>query len=68
MSEDVGSASSLINAVHTILGSAGMALGSLAWGNMIHGLGLIMVGATLTVIVIWGVFLQSKITIKGLKE
>lgn len=68
VSEDVGSASSLINAVHTILGSAGMALGSLAWGNMIHGLGLIMVGATLTVIVIWGVFLQSKITIKGLKE
>lgn len=65
-SEDIGSASSLINAVHTILGSAGMAMGSLAWGNMVHGLGIIMISCSLTAIGVWLILLKSKCAIKGL--
>jgi DHA1 family bicyclomycin/chloramphenicol resistance-like MFS transporter len=65
-SEDIGSASSLINVVHTILGSIGMALGSLAWSNMVHGLGIIMISASIIVIFIWIILIRSKVTIKGL--
>ncbi|MFT4005130.1 MAG: Bcr/CflA family efflux MFS transporter [Lacrimispora sp.] len=65
-SEDIGSASSLINAVHTILGSIGMVLSSLAWSNMIHGLGIIMIIMTIIAIFIWTILLRSKVTIKGL--
>lgn len=65
-SEDIGSASSLINAVHTILGSAGMAMGSLAWGNMVHGLGIIMISCSLAAIGVWLILLKSKCAIKGL--
>lgn len=67
-SEDIGSASSLINAVHTILGSVGMALGSLAWSNMVHGLGIIIILSTLSSILAWVIFLRSKVVVKGLKE
>lgn len=67
-SEDIGSASSLINAVHTILGSVGMMLSSLAWGNMIHGLGIIMLLSAAVAIAIWVIFLRSKVTVMGLKE
>jgi DHA1 family bicyclomycin/chloramphenicol resistance-like MFS transporter len=66
--EDIGSASSLINAGHTILGSVGMALGSFAWSNMVHGLGMIMIVSTLVAIIVWGIFLHTKVIIKGLKE
>lgn len=65
-SEDIGSASSLINAVQTILGSAGMAMGSLAWGNMVHGLGIIMISYSLAAIGVWLLLLKSKCSIKGL--
>jgi DHA1 family bicyclomycin/chloramphenicol resistance-like MFS transporter len=65
-SEDIGSASSLINAVHTILGSIGMALGSLAWVNMVHGLGIIMISCSLAAIGVWLILLRSKCAIKGL--
>lgn len=65
-SEDIGSASSLINAVHTILGSIGMALGSLTWSNMVHGLGIIIISSTVIAIFIWIVLLHSKVKIKGL--
>ena len=36
---DIGSASSLINAVNTVFGSLGMMLGALNWSNFIEGLG-----------------------------
>ena len=65
--EDIGSASSLINAVQTILGSVGMALGSLRWSNMIHGLGIIIISATLIAVLVWVILLRSKVTVKGLK-
>lgn len=64
--EDIGSASSLINAVQTILGSIGMALGSLAWTNMIHGLGIIIISSTLIAILVWIILIHSTIKIKGL--
>ncbi|WP_099466660.1 multidrug effflux MFS transporter [Konateibacter massiliensis] len=67
-SGDIGSASSLINAIHTILGSAGMALGSLAWSNMVHGLGIIMISSSVIAIAVWVIFLKSKLVVKGLKE
>ena len=67
-SEDIGSASSLINAVHTILGSIGMALGSLAWNNLTHGLGMIMISFSIIAILVWIILLRSKISIKGLLE
>ena len=38
---DIGSASSLINAVNTVFGSLGMMLGALNWSNFIEGLGII---------------------------
>ncbi|MDS0526105.1 multidrug effflux MFS transporter [Clostridium sp. SHJSY1] len=64
--EDIGSASSLINAIQTILGSIGMALGSLAWNNMIHGLGIIMILSTIVATIVWVILLNSKIELKGL--
>ncbi|MDF2986246.1 MAG: rane protein [Eubacterium sp.] len=64
--DDIGSASSLINAVHTILGSIGMALGSLAWNNMIHGLGIIIIASVLAAVFVWILLLRSKVTVKGL--
>lgn len=64
--EDIGSASSLINAVHTIMGSVGMGLSSLAWNNLIHGLGIIMILATIIVILVWIILLHSKVKLKGL--
>lgn len=65
-SDDIGAASSLINAVHTILGSIGMALGSLSFANILHGLGIIMIACTGTAILVWVVLLQSKTEVKGL--
>ncbi len=67
-SENIGSASSLINAVHTVLGSMGMVLSSLPWGNLIYGLGMIMVSASLVAVAVWIILLRSKVTIVGLKE
>lgn len=65
-SEDIGSASSLINAVHTILGSIGMLLGSLAWSNIVHGLGIIMLAASVIATIIFVLLLRSSFKIKGL--
>ena len=51
--ENVGTASSVINFVPTLFGSAGMMLGTLPWGNFINGLGLIMSTATALSITLW---------------
>ena len=64
--EDTGSASSLINAVQTILGCIGMALGSLAWSNMIHGLGIIMISSVVIAGLVWIIMLRRNIAVKGL--
>lgn len=52
-SGDIGTASALINFVPTLLGSAGMALSTLPWGNFITGLGIIMAGALAGSLSIW---------------
>ena len=52
-SGDIGTASALINFVPTLLGSAGMALSTLPWGNFITGLGIIMTGALAGSLSIW---------------
>ncbi|WP_298590923.1 hypothetical protein [uncultured Megasphaera sp.] len=51
--EDIGTASSLINFVPTLLGSLGMALSTLPWGNLITGLGSIMAGALFSALLLW---------------
>lgn len=47
---DIGSASSLINAVNTVFGSLGMMLGALNWSNFIEGLGIITAVCVLSLI------------------
>lgn len=44
--ENAGSAASMINFVPTLLGSVGMALGTLPWGDFITGLGVIILAST----------------------
>lgn len=65
--EDVGSASSLINAVHTILGSIGMAIGTLGWNNLIDGLGIIIISSVSLSIIMWIFLMRSKVRVIGLK-
>lgn len=48
--ENAGTASSMINFVHTLFGSVGMMLGTLPWENFVVGLALIMLGATMLAI------------------
>ncbi|WP_371362821.1 Bicyclomycin resistance protein [Sporomusa rhizae] len=65
--EDVGSASSLINAVHTILGSIGMAIGTLGWNNLIDGLGIIIISSVSLSIIMWIFLMRSRVRVIGLK-
>lgn len=50
---DVGSASSMINCVHTLFGVAGMALIMLPFPNYIVGLGVLMVASMTAAILAW---------------
>lgn len=58
--ENVGTASSIINFVPTLFGSLGMMLGTLPWGNFIHGLGIIITTATILSILLWILIRQKK--------
>lgn len=51
--DNVGTASSIINFIPTLFGSAGMMLGTLPWGNFINGLGIIITTATGLSIMLW---------------
>ena len=57
--ENIGTASSVINFVQTLLGSIGMMLGTLPWGDFIQGLAIIMFVALALAIGLWR-FLPSK--------
>ena len=57
--ENIGTASSVINFVQTLLGSIGMMLGTLPWGDFIQGLAIIMFVALGLAIGLWR-FLPSK--------
>lgn len=63
---DIGSASSLINAVNTVFGSLGMMLGALNWSNFIEGLGIITAVCVTLVIAGWLALLHFKIRVEGL--
>ena len=51
--ENAGTASSVINFVHTLFGSLGMMLGTMPWADFASGLGIIMLVCTL---LSWGLF------------
>ena len=63
---DIGSASSLINAVNTVFGSLGMMLGALNWSNFIEGLGIITAVCVTLAIAGWLALLHFKIRGEGL--
>lgn len=51
--KNTGTASSMINFIQTLFGSAGMIAGTLPWGNFITGLGIIILAAAMGSIGIW---------------
>ena len=63
---DIGSASSLINAVNTVFGSLGMMLGALNWSNFIEGLGIITAVCVTLAIAGWLALMHFKIRVEGL--
>lgn len=63
---DTGSASSLINFVHTVLGSIGMFLGTLPWGNFCLGLSVIIIGFIALALACWCLLLRSRWKPKGM--
>lgn len=64
---DTGSASSLINTLFTVLGSIGMSVASMPWGNMIVALGIIITIFSCVPLIGWYMFMKSSIPCIGLK-
>ena len=63
---DTGSASSLLNFVHTIFGSIGMFIGSLPWKSYISGVSLTMIVFIVFALLFWICVLKSKkISMRG---
>ena len=67
-SGDTGSASALINAVNTVIGSVGMMLGSLNWPDLVLGLGSVMLCCGLLASLLFLFLLRSKTGVKGLSD
>jgi drug resistance transporter, Bcr/CflA subfamily len=65
---DTGSASSLINTLFTVLGSIGMSIASMPWGNMIVGLGIIITIFSCLPLIGWYLFIKSSIPCIGVKD
>jgi DHA1 family bicyclomycin/chloramphenicol resistance-like MFS transporter len=65
---DTGSASSVIGTLFTILGSVGMSLASIPWGNIVFGLGIIITVFSLLSLLSWNMFMKSKIPCLGVKN
>ena len=65
---DTGSASSLINTLSMVMGSIGMAVASLPWGNAVIALGAIISVCSLASLVSWNLFLKSKLPCIGVKD
>ena len=51
--QNTGTASSMINFIQTLLGSAGMLAGTLPWGDFITGLGIIILAASALAVLFW---------------
>ncbi|MBN7773590.1 Bcr/CflA family efflux MFS transporter [Clostridium aminobutyricum] len=65
---DTGSASSLINTLFTVLGSIGMLIASMPWGNIVTGLGILITIFSVLPLLGWILFLNSKVPCVGLKD
>ena len=64
---DTGSASALLNFMHTLLGSIGMFIGSLPWSSYIGGVGTTMLGFMVLTLAAWLYVSKSRrINVKGL--
>ena len=64
---DTGSASALLNFIHTLMGSIGMFIGSLPWGSYIDGISITMMGFVLLALFSWIYVLKSpRIRMRGL--
>lgn len=57
---DTGSASALLNFLHTLLGSLGMFIGSLPWSSYIRGIGFTMVGFLFLALIVWIYVVKSR--------
>lgn len=65
--KNAGAASSLINFMHTALGSLGMAIAVLPWPNYIVGIGASMAASMLIAIAVWAALLKSDAPLIGVK-
>lgn len=65
--DDTGAAASLINFLHTALGSVGMVVAVLPWTNYVEGVGVIIVASMIAAALAWLVLLRSSVPLKGLK-
>ncbi len=65
--DDTGAASSLINFLHTALGSLGMVIAVLPWTNYVEGVGVIIVASMVIAGLGWFALLRSSAPLKGVK-
>ena len=65
--DDTGAASSLINFLHTAIGSLGMVIAVLPWANYVEGVGVIIVASMVVAGLGWFALLQSNAPLKGVK-
>ncbi|MBR3746975.1 MAG: MFS transporter [Selenomonadaceae bacterium] len=65
--DNVGTASSIINFIPTLFGSLGMMLGTLPWGNLVDGLGIIISVSTGLSIALWILICRKKFGSAGEK-
>lgn len=61
---DTGSASSLINFSHTLVGSLGMILGALNWNSYIGGLGILITGFAVVAMLGWIGIVKANLNLK----
>ena len=65
--DDTGAASSLINFLHTAIGSLGMVIAVLPWANYVEGVGVIIVASMIIAGLGWFALLRSNAPLKGVK-
>ncbi|EIW19756.1 MULTISPECIES: Bcr/CflA family efflux MFS transporter [Pelosinus] len=65
---DTGSVSSLMGILFTVMGSCGMLIASMPWGNIVISLGAMIAIFSGISLVAWYVFMKSDIPCAGIKE